>query len=727
MSKPLISVGIIFKNDIRSIERCLKALQPLRDAVPCEVVMADTGSTDGSREIAEKYADILFDFPWIDDFSAARNAVMDRCSGLWFFAVDTDEYLDADVSELVEFLRSSGEREELLAMVNVRNYNTFDMQGNYSDFSGGRILRMSTGVRYTGSIHEHFNYPGEMLAYPLAHTTLHHDGYAALHAGGEKGEEKTQRNLRMIRKELEKDPENLLLRMQLIESGSSSTMPDYEEQIRQAVQMVYDKRSGWDHLGPAIMRAAIYTAEHLELPEWDEWLKYAEDQFPDSMFTRLDIQYAAFAHEWNAGKDRDHALLRGERYLKALEDYRNGVDPMAQVTSPLQMATPFAECEAQIHIINGYCTCQRFADAFKLAKSVDYARLGREQTEKFISALQDIHFRSTLDTASIITDIWEMICSPSLSPDKAEQWRLSLVKVCGRTFLRKNIKAERCKEDFVRYAYSLCAPLRGKFEVGTAAAIMGMEDCAEIETALGEVRDWDAFSIHALAHALEQGARFPLPDRPMNVEEMDSLASRLTADKECFFPLALHLAGTMDDEDWLEICWGRSLLMAAVRAYPWNGEGRDEEQGMAIARAFARIEGKFLPRCYSADVLREDRLFALPPMHRFGWYCGQAFEALEKDGAAAFVRLLRSGLDACEGVKNMVEFLLNQIQQQEKAARIAAAPSELIALANQVKTMLARFEPDDPAVEELKNSPAYQQVAWLIEEPAQLAFGTPIQ
>ena len=69
---PLLSIGIIFRNDIRCIERCLKALQPLRDAIPSELVMADTGSEDGSREVAEKYADILIDFPWVNDFAAAR-------------------------------------------------------------------------------------------------------------------------------------------------------------------------------------------------------------------------------------------------------------------------------------------------------------------------------------------------------------------------------------------------------------------------------------------------------------------------------------------------------------------------------------------------------------------------------------------------------------------------------------------------------------------------------
>ncbi len=65
MTKPLLSIGIIFKNEIRCLERCLKSLQPLREAIPCELIMADTGADDGSRAVAERYADILFDFPWI--------------------------------------------------------------------------------------------------------------------------------------------------------------------------------------------------------------------------------------------------------------------------------------------------------------------------------------------------------------------------------------------------------------------------------------------------------------------------------------------------------------------------------------------------------------------------------------------------------------------------------------------------------------------------------------
>ena len=95
-TQPLLSISMIFKNEIRCLERCLKSLAPLREAFPCEVVMADTGSDDGSREIAEQYADLVFDFPWINDFSAARNAVLERCTGKWALVLDADEWLEGD-------------------------------------------------------------------------------------------------------------------------------------------------------------------------------------------------------------------------------------------------------------------------------------------------------------------------------------------------------------------------------------------------------------------------------------------------------------------------------------------------------------------------------------------------------------------------------------------------------------------------------------------------------
>ena len=176
MKKPLLSIGIIFKNEIRCLERCLKSLQPLRDALPCEVVMADTGANDGSRDVAERYADILIDFPWINDFSAARNAVMDRCSGKWYMSIDCDEWVDENIEGFVTFLTTDETFD--FASVIIRNYSTLklDKSGSYSDFLGIRLLRMSTGMRYEGAVHERWSCTGDLRPMMIGERVVGHEG-----------------------------------------------------------------------------------------------------------------------------------------------------------------------------------------------------------------------------------------------------------------------------------------------------------------------------------------------------------------------------------------------------------------------------------------------------------------------------------------------------------------------------------------------------------------------
>ena len=64
-----ISLCMIVKNESDVLGRCLDSAADLVD----EIVIVDTGSTDNTKEIASKYTNQIFDFPWRDDFAAARN------------------------------------------------------------------------------------------------------------------------------------------------------------------------------------------------------------------------------------------------------------------------------------------------------------------------------------------------------------------------------------------------------------------------------------------------------------------------------------------------------------------------------------------------------------------------------------------------------------------------------------------------------------------------------
>lgn len=90
---PRLSVGIIARDAENDLGRCLASIWPIAD----EIVVGDTGSTDGTVAIAESYgARILHLAPVSEQpqgFAGARNAVLQACTGDWFLWIDADEVL----------------------------------------------------------------------------------------------------------------------------------------------------------------------------------------------------------------------------------------------------------------------------------------------------------------------------------------------------------------------------------------------------------------------------------------------------------------------------------------------------------------------------------------------------------------------------------------------------------------------------------------------------------
>jgi tetratricopeptide (TPR) repeat protein len=154
---------MIVKNEAAHLARALESVRGLVD----EVVLVDTGSTDGTIAVARAFGARLFEIAWQDDFSAARNYGIDRASGDWVLILDADESIAARDHAAIRALVDGDDAD--VVSVRQRNYvmtippdwqagpGGYDEGVPYPGFVDVRQRRLFRRpvLRYRNRVHEH--------------------------------------------------------------------------------------------------------------------------------------------------------------------------------------------------------------------------------------------------------------------------------------------------------------------------------------------------------------------------------------------------------------------------------------------------------------------------------------------------------------------------------------------------------------------------------------------
>ena len=144
-----ISLCMIVRDEEAVLSRCLDSVCGLVD----EIIIVDTGSSDDSKAIAERYTENVFDFEWIDDFSAARNASFERAVSDYCLWLDADDVLLPPDRE--KFARLKAELDGDADIVMLPYHVGFDERGNVSfSYYRERIVKNSPDYRWKGAVHE---------------------------------------------------------------------------------------------------------------------------------------------------------------------------------------------------------------------------------------------------------------------------------------------------------------------------------------------------------------------------------------------------------------------------------------------------------------------------------------------------------------------------------------------------------------------------------------------
>ena len=188
---------MIVKNEENYLDDCLNSVSGVAD----EIVVVDTGSSDSTLQIAKKYNSKIFSFDWIDDFSAARNFALSKCSGNWILYMDADERLSEESKAELKFLdKGSNDTAYNCTIKNLDEVNSRPSLMNYV-----RFFPNKEGISFEGKIHEQIEPSLLLNGIKIKNSNIEiiHYGYS-LNNEGKKN--KAQRNLKLLLKQFQQNP-----------------------------------------------------------------------------------------------------------------------------------------------------------------------------------------------------------------------------------------------------------------------------------------------------------------------------------------------------------------------------------------------------------------------------------------------------------------------------------------------------------------------------------------
>jgi tetratricopeptide (TPR) repeat protein len=139
-----LSFCAIVKNEEASLPHCLASVRDVVD----EMVILDTGSTDGTIVIAQSFNARIYSFEWCNDFSIARNEALKYVQGDWVLVLDADEVLVPEIIPSIQQIIQSPQH----LLINLIRQEIGASQTPYSLVS--RLFRHHPDIHFSRPYHE---------------------------------------------------------------------------------------------------------------------------------------------------------------------------------------------------------------------------------------------------------------------------------------------------------------------------------------------------------------------------------------------------------------------------------------------------------------------------------------------------------------------------------------------------------------------------------------------
>lgn len=287
-STPLISLSMIVKNEEHTLRACLESVQGVVD----EIVIVDTGSTDGTIELAREFGAKVYQTEWIGDFAHARNISLQHCTGSWVLYLDADERLDERTKHKIRpIVQSQSEHVGGVVCTLVSPHRQTDTQTEVHRGGYPRIFRNYgyPSIYFKGRVHEQISPSilengGTIIQSDIM---IHHTGYDA---DKKTLEQKVQRNYQLLIQHVQEEPLNAYAWFQL---GQTLSRMQLLDKAQESLQFAYELGT----LSTPVAATAASTLSHIAGARQDflaalHWANQSLDKVPHQI---LASNYKAYA------------------------------------------------------------------------------------------------------------------------------------------------------------------------------------------------------------------------------------------------------------------------------------------------------------------------------------------------------------------------------------------------------------------------------------------------
>ena len=220
-----LSLCMIVKDEAKTLWRCLNSVKSFIS----EIIIVDTGSKDETKEIASNFNAKIYDFKWINDFSAARNFAFSKATSDYIMWLDGDDYINDDnIIKIKLLLENMDDCYDYVSAEYILARNDYGKVT--TSLRRNRIVKRNRRFIWIGNVHEYLEVYGKGL-----------EGNFAIEHG--KIKEYTDRNLQIF-KDMEKNNKKFTPRDMYYYANELFDNKYYNEAINKYRKFI-DSKQGW--------------------------------------------------------------------------------------------------------------------------------------------------------------------------------------------------------------------------------------------------------------------------------------------------------------------------------------------------------------------------------------------------------------------------------------------------------------------------------------------------